>query len=73
MSGSEIDLPQVHQHQNPIEETAFKSDKNTVVCSRFLRAPVADLLSAVLQPGALITLVVLAGSIVLFVSGWLAP
>jgi len=34
---------------------------------------VADLLSAVLQPGALITLLVLAGSIVLFVSGWLAP
>ena len=33
----------------------------------------ADLLSAVLQPGALITLLVLAGSIVLFVSGWLAP
>jgi di/tricarboxylate transporter len=34
---------------------------------------VADLLSAVLQPGALITLLVLAGSVVLFVSGWLAP
>jgi di/tricarboxylate transporter len=34
---------------------------------------VADLLSTVLQPGALITLLVLAGSIVLFVSGWLAP
>ncbi|WP_438981901.1 SLC13 family permease [Vulcanococcus sp.] len=33
----------------------------------------ADLLSAVLQPGALITLLVLAGSVVLFVSGWLAP
>ena len=33
----------------------------------------ADLLSTVLQPGALITLLVLAGSIVLFVSGWLAP
>ncbi len=35
--------------------------------------PVADLLSAVLQPGALITLLVLAGSIVLFIGGWLAP
>ncbi|MGA0020730.1 MAG: SLC13 family permease [Vulcanococcus sp.] len=33
----------------------------------------ADLLDAVLQPGALITLVVLVGSIVLFVGGWLAP
>ena len=33
----------------------------------------ADLLSSVLQPGALITLLVLAGSVVLFVSGWLAP
>ena len=33
----------------------------------------ADLLSAVLQPGALITMLVLAGSVVLFVSGWLAP
>ena len=32
-----------------------------------------DLLAAVLQPGALITLLVLAGSIVLFVGGWLAP
>ena len=32
-----------------------------------------DLLSAVLQPGALITLLVMLGSIVLFVSGWLAP
>jgi di/tricarboxylate transporter len=40
----------------------------------FLRAlAVADLLDAVLQPGALITLVVLVGSIVLFVGGWLAP
>jgi di/tricarboxylate transporter len=40
----------------------------------FLRAlAVADLLDAVLQPGALITLVVLMGSIVLFVGGWLAP
>ena len=39
-----------------------------------LRAPaVADLLNAVLQPGALITLLVLLGSIVLFVGGWLAP
>ena len=35
--------------------------------------PVADLLSAVVQPGALITLLVLAGSIVLFIGGWLAP
>jgi di/tricarboxylate transporter len=34
---------------------------------------VADLLNAVLQPGALITLLVLLGSIVLFVGGWLAP
>ena len=33
----------------------------------------ADLLSAVLQPGALITLLVLAGAIVLFIGGWLAP
>ncbi|MFZ9713531.1 MAG: SLC13 family permease, partial [Vulcanococcus sp.] len=33
----------------------------------------ADLLVALLQPGALITLLVLAGSIVLFVTGWLAP
>ena len=33
----------------------------------------ADLLNAVLQPGALITLLVLLGSIVLFVGGWLAP
>ncbi len=33
----------------------------------------ADLFSAVLQPGALITLLVLAGSIVLFIGGWLAP
>ena len=33
----------------------------------------ADLLLAVLQPGALITLLVLLGAIVLFVGGWLAP
>ena len=33
----------------------------------------ADLLSTVLQPGAFITLLALAGSIVLFVTGWLAP
>ncbi len=33
----------------------------------------ADLLPALLQPGALITLLVLAGSVVLFISGWLAP
>ena len=33
----------------------------------------ADLLAALHQPGALITLLVLAGSIVLFVTGWLAP
>jgi di/tricarboxylate transporter len=33
----------------------------------------ADLLPALLQPGALITLVVVAGSVVLFISGWLAP
>jgi len=33
----------------------------------------SDLFVAVLQPGALITLLVLAGSIVLFVGGWLAP
>jgi di/tricarboxylate transporter len=33
----------------------------------------ADLLVALLQPGALITLLVLAVSIVLFVTGWLAP
>ena len=32
-----------------------------------------DLLTAVLQPGALITLLVLAGSVVLFIGGWLAP
>ena len=35
--------------------------------------PVSDLLAAVLQPGALITLLVLVGSIVLFIGGWLAP
>jgi di/tricarboxylate transporter len=34
---------------------------------------VSDLLGALLQPGALITLLVLIGSIVLFISGWLAP
>jgi di/tricarboxylate transporter len=34
---------------------------------------VADLLLAVLQPGALITLLVLVGAVVLFVGGWLAP
>ncbi|MEX0588168.1 MAG: SLC13 family permease, partial [Cyanobium sp.] len=33
----------------------------------------ADLPAALLQPGALITLLVLAGSVVLFISGWLAP
>jgi di/tricarboxylate transporter len=33
----------------------------------------SDLFAAVLQPGALITLLVLAGSIVLFIGGWLAP
>ncbi|MFZ9570291.1 MAG: SLC13 family permease, partial [Vulcanococcus sp.] len=33
----------------------------------------ADLLVALLQPGALTTLLVLAVSIVLFVTGWLAP
>ncbi|WP_094556384.1 SLC13 family permease [Synechococcus sp. 1G10] len=32
-----------------------------------------DLLQAALQPQALITLVTLAGSIVLFITGWLAP
>jgi di/tricarboxylate transporter len=32
-----------------------------------------DFLAALLQPGALTTLLVLAGSIVLFVTGWLAP
>ena len=37
-------------------------------------APVlADLVAAALQPEALITLLVLIGSVVLFVSGWLAP
>ena len=34
---------------------------------------VSDLLAAVLQPGALITLLVLLVSVVLFVGGWLAP
>ena len=33
----------------------------------------SELLVAVLQPGALVTLLVLAGSIVLFIGGWLAP
>ena len=33
----------------------------------------SDLFVAALQPGALITLLVLAGAIVLFVGGWLAP
>ena len=32
-----------------------------------------DLVAAVLQPGALITLLILTGSIVLFIGGWLAP
>ena len=32
-----------------------------------------DLVSAVLQPGALITLLTLAGSVVIFIGGWLAP
>ena len=32
-----------------------------------------QLSQALLQPGALITLAVLAGSVLLFVSGWLAP
>ncbi|MFM7653469.1 MAG: SLC13 family permease [Vulcanococcus sp.] len=34
---------------------------------------VSDLLTAMLQPGALVTLLVLVGSIVLFIGGWLAP
>ena len=34
---------------------------------------VVDLLSAVLEPGALVTLLILAGSIVLFITGWLVP
>jgi di/tricarboxylate transporter len=33
----------------------------------------SELLVAVLQPGALVTLLVLAGSIVLFIGGWFAP
>ncbi|MEX0588761.1 MAG: SLC13 family permease, partial [Cyanobium sp.] len=33
----------------------------------------AELLAALLKPDALITLLVLAGSVVLFISGWLAP
>ena len=33
----------------------------------------SELLVVVLQPGALVTLLVLAGSIVLFIGGWLAP
>lgn len=41
--------------------------------SRDCSASLSDLLAAVLQPGALITLVVLSGSIVLFIGGWLAP
>ena len=32
-----------------------------------------DLVAAVLQPGALITLLTLAGSVVIFIGGWLAP
>ena len=36
-------------------------------------APVQDLVAAALQPGALITLLILTGSIVLFIGGWLAP
>ncbi|MFN4865594.1 MAG: SLC13 family permease [Cyanobium sp.] len=32
-----------------------------------------DLVAAVLQPGALITLLTLAGSVVVFIGGWLAP
>jgi di/tricarboxylate transporter len=32
-----------------------------------------DLVSAMLQPGALITLLVLAGSVVLFIGGWIVP
>ena len=32
-----------------------------------------DLVAAALQPGALITLLILTGSIVLFIGGWLAP
>jgi di/tricarboxylate transporter len=34
---------------------------------------VQDLVAAVLQPGALITLLTLAGSVVVFIGGWLAP
>ena len=33
----------------------------------------SDLLTAILQPGALITLAVLVGAIVLFITGWVAP
>jgi di/tricarboxylate transporter len=44
-----------------------------VYVSRDCSASLSDLLAAVLQPGALITLVVLSGSIVLFIGGWLAP
>jgi di/tricarboxylate transporter len=36
-------------------------------------APVQDLVTAVLQPGALITLLTLLGSVVIFIGGWLAP
>ena len=39
----------------------------------FAERAMVDLLPALLQPGALITLLVLAGSVVLFISGWLAP
>ncbi len=46
-------------------------------CRSILRAvwslSLSELLVAVLQPGALVTLLVLAGSIVLFIGGWLAP
>jgi di/tricarboxylate transporter len=34
---------------------------------------VQDLVAAVFQPGALITLLTLAGSVVIFIGGWLAP
>jgi di/tricarboxylate transporter len=34
---------------------------------------VPDVLAAILQPGALITLLVLLGAMVLFITGWLAP
>ena len=35
--------------------------------------PVPELLTSILQPGALITLLVLLGAIVLFITGWVAP